>query len=423
MSELKMPSESEVQRSVDHLFRHSAGQMVATLARVFGLRHLDAVEDAVQDALVQALRRWPFGGTPDNPEAWLMRVARNRLLDRLRRAGTWQEKRRRLERDTAAWAEEPDTQAAWFAGELADDQLRMIFACCHPAVPRTGQLALTLKTVGGFSVAEIARAFLVREATVAQRLVRAKRRLREGGVRLAVPEPAELRERLEVVLEAIYLMFNEGYAAAAGSELVRTDLCHEAIRLLELLAGHPGTATPRTRALAALACFQASRLPARLDAAGELATLERQDRSRWDARLIAAGLEHLERSAQGDEVSTYHLEAEIASCHVLAASWEATDWRRIVAAYDELLARRPSPVAALNRAVAVGELAGPEAALAALEPLAAAGELEGYYPYWATRGEMLERAGRGEEARESWRRAQRLETSAPVRRFLLRRAN
>ena len=246
-----MTSEGEVQRLVDHLFRRQAGQMVATLGRVFGLRHLDAIEDAVQDALVQALRRWPFAGLPERPEAWLMRVARNRMLDRLRRAGSWEEKRRRLERLESD--EGHDAPAASFAAELADDQLRMIFACCHPAVPRAGQLALTLKTVGGFSVTEIARAFLTRESTVAQRLVRAKRRLREREVCLEVPPPGELPARLDAVLEAIYLIFNEGYGAAAGSDLVRTDLCHEAIRLLDLLAAHPGTDAPRTHALAALA--------------------------------------------------------------------------------------------------------------------------------------------------------------------------
>ena len=188
-----MPSEGEVQRSVDHLFRHQAGQMVATLARIFGLRHLDAVEDSVQDALVQALKRWPFSGMPERPEAWLMRVARNRMLDRVRRAGVWKDKRELLERAAPGAFEVPASRAAWFAGELADDQLRMIFACCHPAVPRAGQLALTLKTVGGFSVSEIARAFLTRDSTVAQRLVRAKRRLRDRGVRLEVPEPASCR--------------------------------------------------------------------------------------------------------------------------------------------------------------------------------------------------------------------------------------
>lgn len=415
-----MPTEQEVQRSIDHLFRRSAGQMVATLARVFGLRHLDAVEDSVQDALVQALRRWPFGGVPDKPEAWLMRVARNRMIDRLRRGGAWEEKARLL---GPAAAEEPATHAAWFTGELADDQLRMIFACCHPAVPRTGQLALTLKTVGGFSTAEIARAFLTREATVAQRLVRAKRRLKERGVELEVPAPAELPDRLDAVLEAIYLMFNEGYGAGAGSELVRTDLCHEAIRLLELLGEHPGTDTPRTHALAALACFQASRLDQRVDAAGEIVLLPEQDRSRWDGGLIAAGVEHLRRSAHGDDFSTYHLEAEIASCHALAPSWPETDWRRLLRAYDELLERAPSPVTALNRAVALAEVEGPEAALSALEPLSEMSGLEDYYPYWATRGEMLRRAGRDEEAKHAFRRAQGLEASAPVKRFLMRRVN
>ena len=396
--------------------------MVATLARIFGLEHLDAVEDAVQDALVQALKRWSFTGMPDNPAAWLMRVARNKMLDRLRRAGTWREKREWLERGVAG-SDEAAGHETWFAGELADDQLRMIFACCHPAVARRDQVALVLKTVGGFGVAEIARAFLAREPAIAQRLVRAKRRLREGGARLEVPPPAELGARLEAVLEAIYLMFNEGYGAHAGSDLVRTDLCHEAIRLVGLLAEHPTTAAPRVHALAALLCFQASRLPERVDAAGELLLLADQDRTRWDRRLIAAGVGHLGRSAAGGELSIYHLEAEIASCHALAPSWAATDWRRILTAYDDLLARRSSPVVALNRAVALAELKGAEAALEALEPLAEEKSLEGYYPYWSVRGELLRRAGRSEEARAAFRRALDLESSAPVKRLLMRRAN
>ena len=416
-----MPSEGEVQRSVDHLFRHQAGQMVATLARIFGLRHLDAVEDSVQDALVQALKRWPFSGMPERPEAWLMRVARNRMLDRVRRAGVWKDKRELLERAAPGAFESPASRAAWFAGELADDQLRMIFACCHPAVPRAGQLALTLKTVGGFSVSEIARAFLTRDSTVAQRLVRAKRRLRDRGVRLEVPEPAELPGRLDAVLEAIYLMFNEGYAAAAGSELVRADLCHEAIRLLELLTGHPGTGRPKTHALAALACLQASRLGERVDPVGELRLLAEQDRSRWDAELIARGVTHLRASAYGGELSTYHLEAEIASCHALADSWPATDWNRILRAYDELAARAPSPVVVLNRAVALGEVEGPEAALAALEPLTEEPDLDDYLPYWTTRAELSRRVGRDEDAGRALARARQLEASAPVQRFLMRK--
>ena len=271
-----------VHSSVDHLFRHRAGQMVASLTRIFGLEHIDLVEDAVQDALVRALRLWPYEGTPRNPTAWLIQVAKNRLLDRLRRQSLWRQKQPEAERSIRALREAAADSEPAFAREVRDDQLRMIFTCCHPAIPSESQIALTAKTVGGFSTAEIARAFLCREATIAQRLVRAKRKLRQRAVELEMPPPRELAKRLDPVLEVLYLMFNEGYSALEGEDLVRTDLCHEAIRLVELLAAHPGTAEPRVHALAALFFFQAARLPARADAAGDLLLLAEQDRSLWD---------------------------------------------------------------------------------------------------------------------------------------------
>ncbi len=240
--------------SVDHLFRHQAGQMTATLTRVFGLDHLDAIEDAVQDAMVAALRRWPFDGVPRNPRAWLIQVAKHRLLDRLRRVRRWERKSAAFERVAAAVpAFEPEGA---FAGELRDDALRLVLACCHPAVPPHGQVALVLKVVGGFGTAEIARAFLAREEAVAQRLLRAKQRLRELHVALELPAGDALPPRLDTALEALYLMFNEGHAAFAGEDLVRRDLCHEAIRLVELLADHPTTGAPRVHALAALLLFR-----------------------------------------------------------------------------------------------------------------------------------------------------------------------
>jgi predicted RNA polymerase sigma factor len=380
----------EVRESVDHLFRHRAGQMVAVLARQLGLGHLDLIEEA-----------------------------KNRALDRLRRDSSWRGKRQVLERSTPT-AVGPDDDSG-FGGELTDDQLRMIFACCHPAVPGEARVALTLKTVGGFSVSEIARAFLSREAAVAQRLVRAKERLKQRGVRLEMPPPERLAARLDSVLEVLYLIFNEGYSAHQGEDLVRADLCREAIRLSELLAGNPLTGVPRASALAALFCFQAARLPARADAAGDLLLLADQDRSSWDRRLLARALEHLRRSARGDELSAYHLEAEIASCHGLAPSWEATDWGRILSCYEALLERRPSPVVRLNRAIAVAQLRGPEAGLAELAVLAGVRALRRYYPLYATRGELLRRLGRGPEAAGCYREALGLTSSEPVRRFLRKR--
>ena len=417
------PPFDDARARVDHLFRHRAGQMVATLGRIFGFEHLDAIEDAVQDALVQALKRWPFEGEPDNPGAWLTQVAKNRLLDRLRRGQRWERRRAELERIViaAASSEVPGGDDALFSDELRDDTLRAIFACCHPAIPGPGRVALTLRVVGGFSLPEIARAFLAREDAISQRVLRAKQRLKRLGVRMELPPPEELPERLDSALEVLYLIFNEGYSALAGDDLVRTDLCHEAIRLAELLAEHPRVGTPPVHALAALLLFHTSRLPARSDATRELLLLDEQDRSLWDAGMIRRGLEHFRRSAQGDELTQYHLEAEIASCHALADSLAATDWERVVACYDSLLSRRPSPVVALNRAIGVAHLQGPAAGLAEIESLRQVRVLRGYHPLHTARGEFLRRLGRHREAAEAFREAMSLTSSEPVRRFVARR--
>jgi RNA polymerase sigma-70 factor (ECF subfamily) len=410
---------------VDHLFRHRSGQMVATLARVFGFDRLDAVEDAVQDALVLALRRWPFGGVPDNPNAWLIEVAKNRLLDRLRRASVWERKQAALAAappgTSAAVPEESPAAPVRFTSELPDDTLAMMFACCHPSLSPRERVILTLKTVGGFSVGELARALLTGEAGIAQSIVRAKQRLRERVVKLEVPRPGELADRLDSVLEVLYLMFNEGYAASSGDELVRHDVCHEAIRLAELLADHPAAGAPKAQALSALLLFQGARLPARVDAAGELILLEEQDRSLWDGGLLSRGLLRLRRSAAGAALSAYHLEAEIAACHAFAASFVETDWPRIVECYDALLERGASPVAAVNRAVALAHLRGPQAGLAALDELSRASPLDRYYPLHAARGELLQRLGRAVEAAEAYRAALALGPSEPMRRFLAKR--
>lgn len=408
----------EITRSVDHLFRRSYGYVVATLVRGFGVDRLDEIEDAVQDAHVAALRRWPFHGVPDNPTAWLIQVAKNRLLDRLRRQNRW-EAGGVLDEDIEAPSPVPDAPA--FDRELTDDQLQMIFACCHPAVARDGQIALTLKTVCGLGTDEIARAYLSGREATAKLLVRAKQRLRETGVRLEIPEPAELPDRLDAVLAVLYLMFNEGHSAHEGERLVRADLCGEAIRLAELVADHPATAAPRVDALAALLLFQGARLGARSDAAGELLLLSEQDRSLWDRAMMARGLARLRRSAAGRELSAYHLEAEIASCHTLAPDFESTDWRRVLSCYDELLARRPSPVVALNRVVALSKVEGAEAGLFEVERLGADRALRAYAPLFATRGELLRETGDLDGAASCYRRAIELTSSEPVRRFLARR--
>ncbi len=395
--------------------------MIATLTRIFGIERLDQVEDAVQEAMVRALRLWPHQGAPDNPSAWLIQVAKNLTLDRLRRENRLQSAPDGIEDSIEAPPDfMADTDAA-FANEISDDQLRMIFTCCHQMIPEDGQIALTLKTVGGFSVSEIARAFLSQEAAVAKTLTRAKHRLREFNIKLEMPEPNKLPARLEPVLRVVYLMFNEGYSALEGEELVRTDLCHEAIRLCDLLTWHPITGAPEVHALSALLLFQGARLAARCDAAGELLLLSEQDRSLWDRAMIKRGLHQLRMSARGNEISDYHLEAEIASCHTLAESFAATDWPRVLDCYEELLNRKPSPVVALNRIVALAKVHGTEAGLVELEKIAEDRTLRNYYPFYATRGELLREAGRSDEAVEYYRNAFGLTSSEPVRRFLMKR--
>jgi RNA polymerase sigma factor (sigma-70 family) len=400
----------EVPQLVDHLFRREAGRMVAVLTRLLGTEHLGLAEDVVQEALIKALRTWPFRGVPDNPGGWLMQVAKNHALDLLRRDINLARK----EEDLRGWT------AALSAGEgddeSLDDQLRMIFICCQPAVPRDARVALTLKIVGGFGVPEIARAYLAKEATIAQRLVRAKRKIQEIRPPFEVPAPAELPAALDSVLEAIYLMFNEGWTSSTGDDLIRQDVCGEAIRLARLVAGHPALDLPKAHALAALLLLQAARNPARVDPEGNLLLLSEQNRALWNREKIAAGLYHLDRAARGTELSAFHLEAGIAAAHAMAPSDEATDWPYILSLYDSLLALKGSPVVALNRAVALAMAEGPEAGLAAAESLRDHPALAGYYPLPVTLGELHARAGDEERAADCFREALAMESPEPVRR-------
>lgn len=413
---LEHPSRADA--SIEHLFRHQAGQMLAVLSRIFGLENLDLVEDVVQDALVQAVRLWPYHGVPDNPSAWIIRVAKNRALEILRRDGTWSAKEKELRRTIPPTE---DASGAAFAQEVRDDQLLMIFACCHPALSRDAQVALTLKTVGGLSVGELARAYLTRDSTMAQRLVRAKRRLRKKRVRLVMPGPETIQQRLDAVLEVLYLMFNEGYSAHEGEDLVRTDLCREAIRLAGLVCEHPLTQVPKAHALLALFLFQGARFKTRVGANGDLLLLAEQDRSLWDRSMIGQALRQLKRAGRGPELSRYHLEAEIAACHALEPSIDTTDWARILDCYEHLMRLNPSPVVAVNRLVALARVAGPHRALEDSTELIGHPSLAGYYPAYATHGELLAEVRRTEEAIESFRRALELTPSQPIRRYLLKR--
>jgi RNA polymerase sigma-70 factor (ECF subfamily) len=416
-----MGPEPRVHELVEHLFRHEAGRMLAVLTHIFGLEHLDVAEEVVQDALLQALQHWGFHGIPDNPQGWLLRAARNKALDLLRCRTALHRKQRELRQRLIERQARQDIADSPGTEELADEQLCMIFACCAPTLPAEARVALTLKAVSGFSVAEIARAFLAEEPTIAQRLVRAKRRIRKAGIALALPSPAEIPGRLDSVLQVLYLLFNEGYGAHTGENLVREDLCGEAIRLAQLLASRPDTGLPKVHALLALFSFQAARLEARVDGEGNLLLLAEQERSQWDQDLLALGVLQLERAAQGSELSEYHLQAAIAAVHATSAGVAETDWSRLVALYDQLLALAPSPVAALNRAVALSMVEGPETALVSLDKLSTEPGLKNYYLLPAVRADFLRCLGRTAEAAACYQQALACPCSDPERRFLLRR--
>ncbi|HEY3054631.1 MAG TPA: DUF6596 domain-containing protein [Thermoanaerobaculia bacterium] len=401
---------------VDHLFRHSAGRMVARLTSILGSEHLSLAEEVVQDALVTALQQWSFREVPDDPVAWLFQVARNRAIDQLRRSASLREKEPQI---VAALSGTYPADESGFAHELADDELRMMLMCCHPAIPEESRIALTLKTVCAFSVDEIARAFLTRTDAIAQRIVRAKRLIREQRIVMTMPSRDELPVRRESLLKVLYLMFNEGYSAHTGEDLVRSDLCAEAIRLVRTVAEHAVASSPEAHALLALMLLQAARLPARIDSRGELIVLAEQDRSKWDQSMIADGMHHLDRSARGDVVTRYHTEAAIAACHATAPSFDETDWPGVLALYDELLASNPSPVVALNRAIALAMAEGAAAGIAAAEEIA--DSLPDYLPLATTLGELSLRAGDRIRAAEHFARALEMPSTTPEKRFLLRK--
>ncbi|HSE98684.1 MAG TPA: sigma-70 family RNA polymerase sigma factor [Blastocatellia bacterium] len=414
-------TEASINRLVDHLFRHQAGQMISSLTRVFGPQRLDLAEEVVQDALVKALKLWPFRGVPDNPAAWLIQVAKNRALDLLRRETSLRSKADAILEVFTAQEEAAREADARSGRLLLDDELSMMFMACHKAIPREGRVALTLKTVSGFGVGEIARAFLAREATIAQRIVRAKRQIREEGIRFEMPGSADLTDRLDSVLEVLYLLFNEGYTAHRGENLVRGDLCEEAIRLCRLVAHHPVTDLPESHALLSLMLLQAARLPARIGDEGDLFILSEQDRTLWDRRLIHEGLMHLELCAQGNLLTEYHLQAGIAACHAVAESYEATDWKRIVVLYDQLQTINPTPVVALNRAVALSRWLGPEAGIKALEEIGSHPSMAHYYLLPATLGELWSEVGESDRASAFYRTALSCSCSEPERRFLIKK--
>ena len=403
---------SDAHARVADAFRREYARVVASVLRM--VRDIDLAQEIVQEAFEQALDRWPAAGTPDRPGGWLLTTARRRAIDRLRRTRRAGAKAEALAYETTLGADDgsPDVSDP---ETITDDRLRLIFICCHPGLPADSRVALTLRLVGGLSTVEIAHAFLVPEPTIAQRLVRAKRTIRDRALPYEVPEGAELSERLPAVLAVVYLVFNEGYAAHSGDALVRHDLCAEAVRLGHMLAElMPGE--PEVLGLLALMELQTSRIATRADADGNLVLLADQDRSRWDRARIASGLDLLGRAGPIARAGPYQLQAAIAACHARAASWEATDWEAIVTHYRALAEIAPSPVVELNRAVAIGLARGPAAGLAALDGIDAAA-LRGYHLLPAARADFLRRLGRAAEAAAEYRRALELTDNAREQRF------
>ena len=412
---------SDAQRAIHAVFRIEAARLIAGLARV--VRDVGLAEELAQDALVTALERWPESGVPDNPGAWLMTIAKRRAIDELRRKKRWQQKEVAVSHEFEARAEfsAPDLDAA-LDDDVGDDLLRLVFTACHPLLSTEARVALTLRLLGGLSTDEIARAFLVPEATIAQRIVRAKRTLAESQVPFEVPRGPELAARLSSVLEVVYLIFNEGYSATAGQAWMRPALCDEALRLGRVLAGlAPSEA--EVHGLVAMMEIQASRAKARTRPTGEPILLLDQDRARWDQLLIGRGLASLARvEALGGAAGPYALQAAIAACHARATRPEATDWRRIAALYDALALAYPSPVVELNRAVAVSMAFGPAAGLLILDELRDEPSLATYHLLPSVRGDFLSKLGRFPEAQAEFERAATLTRNERERALLLERA-
>ncbi len=414
-----IPEKTEINKLIDHLFRHESGKMVSLLTRIFGVQNMDLAEDVMQETLLKAFQQWPYSGIPENPSAWLFKVAKNNALDIIRREKFQihyaEDISHLLESE---WTVVPTLNDLFLDGEIKDDQLRMMFTCCYPALPAESQVALTLKTLCGFSVKEIADAFLTNEATINKRLYRAKQQIREEKIRFEIPDGNALTSRLSNVLSTVYLLFNEGYSSSHADTLIREDLVDEAIRLATLLTEHPNTNMPVVHALLSLMYLHGSRMNSRTDATGDIILLQEQDRSQWNREFIEKGLHHLEISAADKDITKYHLEAAIAAYHSTAPTYEDTDWESILNIYNRLYAEHPSPVIGLNRAIVIAQLYGPEQGIKEIAALPYPEMLENYYLLPGTLGELYYRMKDYTNAAVQIGRALELTDSAVEKRFL-----
>ncbi|MGI8820436.1 MAG: RNA polymerase sigma factor [Chthoniobacterales bacterium] len=413
------PPRAPAAQLVEHFFRHETGRLHATLLRTLGTHNFTLAEDVAQEAMLRALRTWSMGGLPANPSAWITRVALNLARDVFRH----QQMAAGKEPDIVTHFEQTSsTPVAVSQDEVAisDDALRLLFVCCHPSIAPDAQVVLALKVLCGFSTSEIARAFLTTAAAIEKQLTRTKQRISDANLPFEIPAGEDLQPRLDGVLATLYLLFNEGYKASTGERLLREDLCQEAIRLTGLLIRHPAGNSPRAHALLALMLLTSARFPTRMDAEGDLLRLDEQDRSRWDQAPIERGLFHLAAAAEGDELTAYHVQAGIAACHCTARDAASTDWARIVRQYDELNRLKPSPVVALNRAVAVAHLSGPQAGLDAIAAIPQRDRLESNHLLHAVIAELQLRLGQRETAAEGFRRALEFAHVGPERQHLMR---
>ncbi len=406
---MQQADDKEVKIMVDHLFRHEAGKMVSVLTRLFGFPNMEQAEDIVQDTLLKALEIWKFGKIPANPQAWLYHTAKNKAIDIIRR----QKLKYKIDNDLTLLLKSeytliPAINEMFSDNEIADSQLRMMFACCHPSISQEAQISLILKTLCGLSVKEISTAFLTNEDTIAKRLYRTKEKIRTEQIPLDYPGIEAMLQRTEAVLKTLYLLFNEGYNSSHTEKLIREDLCEEAMRLAIILSENPKTDLPETNALLALMCFQVSRFNSRVDDKGFIILLKDQDRKQWNKFLIGKGNEYMVRSAEGSSVHEYHYEAAIASVHANAKTYEGTDWKLILDLYNSLLTRTNNPIVALNRCLALGEVSGYEAAITELQKLKV---FDGNAYYYTSLAEMYFKAGNKETARDIFTKALTLTSS------------